>query len=419
MTIKLRILGEQGIDQKMNESIKFLHAADLHLDSPFKGLANIPDEIFQLIRNSTFQAFERLIDVAIEHQVDFVLIVGDLFDHERQSLKAQLHLRDGFERLRKEQIHVYMSYGNHDFLTGNPYPIEFPDNVHTFPDETISSFTFEKVNKKLANIYGFSYEKRDVKENKAKQFKISDPSIPFHIAMLHGMVYGATDHDPYAPFRLEDLEREPFDYWALGHIHERQILQTDPPVVYPGNIQGRHRKETGEKGCYIVQMDEIETKLQFVPLQAITIVHETIDLRNFSTIIEIKDALVQLLEKNTSKSHLYAFDFYCHKEQNERLGIKERIKELVDHVNEMFMNVHSWQFIYTYDLHIEKENKSHGNMPFVEVIQESIDAIDIMEELKDLYNHTKVRSYLQAYSEDKMLQKAFELLIDELHKKAR
>jgi len=100
----------------MTRAVTFLHAADLHLDSPFKGLSDIHDEIFDDIRMSTFHAFDRLVDAAIENEVDFVLLVGDLFDNERQSLKAQLHLRDGFERLKNERINVYISYGNHDFF---------------------------------------------------------------------------------------------------------------------------------------------------------------------------------------------------------------------------------------------------------------------------------------------------------------
>src|SRR5690606_23698300 len=100
---------------KMERNITFIHAADLHLDSPFKGLTNLPGHLFQEIKDSTFQALTHLVEAAIEYEVDFVLITGDLFDNEKQSLKAQIHLRKAFERLQKHRISVYISYGNHDF----------------------------------------------------------------------------------------------------------------------------------------------------------------------------------------------------------------------------------------------------------------------------------------------------------------
>src|SRR5699024_8283616 len=129
---------------------------------------------------------------------------------------------------------------------------------YIFPDEQVTSFPYIKNDQTIANIYGFSYVKRDVKENKAKQFTIKHNEAIYHIAMLHGSLHGDQDHDPYAPFRLEDLQREPFDYWALGHIHKRAIIQEKPPIVYPGNIQGRHRKESGAKGCYYIEMNQME-----------------------------------------------------------------------------------------------------------------------------------------------------------------
>src|SRR5699024_3348468 len=138
--------------------------------------------IFSHIRQSTFHSFNRLIDTAINKQVDFVLLVGDLFDSEQQSLKAQMQLKKGFERLQEQEIAVYLSYGNHDYLEGNKYSVQYPENVHVFPDEKIRSFIFEKEGKQLAEIYGFSYENRAVTMNKSLQYSLSNNSIPFHIA---------------------------------------------------------------------------------------------------------------------------------------------------------------------------------------------------------------------------------------------
>lgn len=253
----------------MAKEISFIHAADLHLDSPFKGLSNLPESIFRQVRESTFTALDRLIDAAIAKQVDFILIAGDLFDNEKQSLKAQIRLRKAFEKLQEHAISVYLSYGNHDYMSGNRYPVTYPENVFIFPTEEVSSFTFVKDEIKLAQIYGFSYENRAVYERKAKAYKINNQTIPYHIAMLHGSIISNTEHDVYAPFQISDLVEEDFNYWALGHIHKREILKNSPPIVYPGNLQGRNRKETGEKGCYHVVLKDKQADLSFIPLQSI------------------------------------------------------------------------------------------------------------------------------------------------------
>src|SRR5690625_2555889 len=281
----------------MAKQISFIHAADLHLDSPFGGLAHTPDTIFEDIRESTFKAFGKLVDTAIDKKVDFVLLAGDLFDNEKQSLKAQIQLRRGFEKLEQHHIHVYLSYGNHDYIKGNTHPVTYPDNVFIFPGEGISHFTFEKNGEKLAAISGFSYDSRAVTINKADEFSIHNNETPFHIAMLHGSVESNTDHDTYAPFQISQLPEKGFHYWALGHIHQRQTLLTDPPVVYPGNIQGRNRKETGEKGCYHVVMTENDVFMDFISLQAIQFLSFEIDVSTTKEIHQLEKIIHEELNK--------------------------------------------------------------------------------------------------------------------------
>ena len=232
----------------MSEEIKFIHAADLHLDSPFLGLSDLDEKLFEKIKESTFNALNKLVNEAIKHRVDFVLLIGDLFDNSEQSLKAQVKLKNAFDQLNEHKINVYMSYGNHDFIQGNLYPIEYPENVFVFPDEKVSHFTYYQNEKPMVNIYGFSYETRAVTQNKIAEYNQVNAEVPYHIATLHGSADHAHGHANYAPFKLSELKDKPFDYWALGHIHKRKILSESPPIVYPGNIQGRHRNETGDKG---------------------------------------------------------------------------------------------------------------------------------------------------------------------------
>ncbi|MCP8968201.1 metallophosphoesterase family protein [Ectobacillus ponti] len=234
-------------------SLTFLHAADLHLDSPFKGLAgSVPPCLRERMKESTFQSFRRIVDLAVKQQVDFVLLAGDIYDQEAQTLAAQLFMREQLQRLSKAGIAVYMSYGNHDHMGGKRAAWSVPEHVHVFTEPVVEKKPFFRDGELLAYIYGFSYPQRAVTVDMTPQYEAAGDC--FHIGMLHGSMEGETEHSLYAPFRLQSLLGKPFDYWALGHIHKRQLLHAQPPVVYPGNIQGRHRKETGEKGCYVVKL---------------------------------------------------------------------------------------------------------------------------------------------------------------------
>src|SRR5699024_553076 len=195
---------------------------------------------YRSVKDSTFTALERLVRVAIERDVDFILLVGDLFDEANRSVRAQIKFKEACEKLREHHIEVFVSYGNHDYVDKDVEVITYPDNVYVFPPGRVTSKTFCKKHMPLANIYGFSYDKRAVTENKVSEYELIDASIPFHIAMLHGAVNDVTDHPLYAPFRVSELRATPFHYWALGHVHERTILSNTPPIIYPGNIQGRH-----------------------------------------------------------------------------------------------------------------------------------------------------------------------------------
>ena len=246
------------------KEVKFIHAADLHLDSPFKGMEmNVPASVWERMKQSTFQSFERIIDKAIQERVDFVLLAGDLYDAETRSLRAQVFVREQMKRLAQYEIPVYMIHGNHDHLGGSWAAIEFPENVHVFTEPYVEEKSFYKDGELLASIYGFSYLQQAVTDNMTAQYtKMSD--APFHIGMLHGSVEGGdAEHNRYAPFQIRELKEKQFDYWALGHIHKREILAEEPYIVYPGNIQGRHRKETGEKGAYLVEITEQGTNCSF------------------------------------------------------------------------------------------------------------------------------------------------------------
>jgi len=249
---------------------RFIHAADLHLDSPFKGLKSVPSEIRQSLLEATFQAVNQLCTLAIEHKVSFIVISGDLFDEAKRSLQAQLHLIKQYKRLAQYGIGVYIIHGNHDPLGGYRTEQAYPDNVHVFASDGVTVKTaYDSSGQPLAYLYGKSYERRAETENVALQFKRT-ASEGYHIGLYHGNIGGAAEHDNYAPCKLADLLMADMDYWALGHIHKRQILHKEPYVIYAGNTQGRHILESGDKGCYLVSVDEYgTTNLQFKSLAPI------------------------------------------------------------------------------------------------------------------------------------------------------
>lgn len=251
---------------------RFLHAADLHLDSRFAGLSHLPQAIRSYLRESTFAALGRLVCVAIEQRTDFVVISGDVYDVTDASLQGQLRFREALEELGRHGIQVFLIHGNHDPLDGPRLAAEPPDHVTVFgasePGQAIARL--RGGGSEVAIVSGISYPTAKVTENTALRFNRQPGSGVFHIALLHGNVDGDLQHETYSPCSRKDLIGRGFDYWALGHIHKRSILHDRPPIVYPGNIQGRSIKETGPKGCYIVDVDaEGAAVLQFHELDCV------------------------------------------------------------------------------------------------------------------------------------------------------
>lgn len=153
--------------------VKYIHAADIHLDSPFKGLKNIPEALFNKIKASTFNAFEKLVDTALFHQVDFVLLSGDIYDLEDRSIRAQVFLREEIERLNQAGISVFIIHGNHDYLTNDELHLSLPNNVTVF-DSNVETIQFETQCHETISISGFSYDRNWIEEKKNKRLPLSE-----------------------------------------------------------------------------------------------------------------------------------------------------------------------------------------------------------------------------------------------------
>ncbi|UOR13218.1 metallophosphoesterase family protein [Halobacillus amylolyticus] len=404
-------------------TLRFIHSADLHLDSPFKGRGRLPEVLREQMRASTFEAFERLIKQAIHHRVDFVLIVGDLFNEETRSLKAQVQLREGFKRLEKHDIAVFISYGNHDYIQGMRYPITYPSNVHSFDQETVQALPFYQDNIHLANIYGFSYVNREVKDRKVKEF-IKEGTPVYHIGMLHGSLEANNEHDVYAPFKLEELRHQPMDYWALGHIHKRQHLSQHPPVVYPGNIQGRSRKEQGMKGCSLVQLEENDIQHTFIPLHSFAFEEVSLPVETLERPEEL-EAIFEQAKKEVQADYpvMLSVTLYGRNGALQKWKTEGVLQEWVDMINEAEDLEKSWIWIDDITVHdrpaFDMEELSTGHHFTGEYIRnaEQLTSEEWRKHLSPLYQNRRAAKYLDPLVESdykEIIERAKQLVVEQL-----
>ncbi len=280
-------------------TIRFIHTADLHLDSPFKGMTGLPMERLKDLRESTFKAFANLVTYALNTKPDFVLIAGDIYDGEDRSLRAQMKFHEGMEKLNEAGIPVFISHGNHDHLAGRWTRFELPPNVHVFQERVEEAQL--NVNGQAVSIYSFSYKERHVRERKIEEYPMAQDQEALHIGMLHGSLAGDETHAVYAPFTKSDVLAKHYDYWALGHIHLRQQLHEQPPIVYPGNLQGRHRNERGVKGFYEVTLSKVSAALHFIPASSIVFERLEVSCKGISHANEWLVACREVLESFASQ----------------------------------------------------------------------------------------------------------------------
>ncbi len=232
-------------------TFRFLHCADLHLDSPLRGLEADPEAPVDKIRGATREALRNLVNFAIEQRVDFVIAAGDLYDGDWQDWRTGRFLLDQIRRLTDENIPFIAIRGNHDAASVITNNLRMPGDTARLLDHRQPA-TFRLPELQVA-IHGQSFPTRAVTDNLARTYPAQVPGW-FNIGVLHSSVGVRPLHDNYAPCTVEELRSHDYEYWALGHVHEREILSVDPWVVFPGNLQGRHINESGPKGATLVSV---------------------------------------------------------------------------------------------------------------------------------------------------------------------
>jgi exonuclease SbcD len=281
----------------INNSFTFIHTADLHLDSPFVGITQIDKQLGQKLAKTTILAYETIIDLCIEKNVDFFLIAGDVYDSADKSLYAQLKFIEGLKKLSDAGIPSYISHGNHDPLNGWSASLEWPRNVYIMSGDNVSTYSFKK-NETIVRITGISYSTQHITANLTEKFPKKEDDEPFTIGLMHCTLASNTGHKPYAPCTIQDLKNLNYDYWALGHIHKPSIVNdSNPVIIYPGNPQGRHPGETGSRGCYLVTVDENEEmSTTFIETDSIRWFIEEISIEGMQTEQELLDRIIEHIE---------------------------------------------------------------------------------------------------------------------------
>jgi DNA repair exonuclease SbcCD nuclease subunit len=271
--------------------MKFVHAADLHLDSPLLSLSRQEPRQVERMRRASREAFERLIDLCIEQQVALLLLAGDLYDHDCPNMQIAVFLRRQLKRLEHKGIRVVIIKGNHDAGNKITSALALPANTRILSEQKPETIAFDDLPVRIA-VHGQSFRPGPIAENLAASYP---PALRgyYNVGLLHTSLAGPTDHDAYAPCTVEELTTRGYDYWALGHIHRRAVPFRDPYVIFPGNLQGRHAKESGPKGCFLVDVDDAGRTVaaEFIPLDVVRWHRAEVDLMGCNVEPELVEGL--------------------------------------------------------------------------------------------------------------------------------
>ena len=280
----------------------FVHAADLHLDTPFEGIARVSPAIAARLRDASLEAFDGLVELAIARRAAFALIAGDVYDGASRGVRAQLRFLKGLERLAGHGIQTFVVHGNHDPLEGWSAIRSWPEGVTVFGGDGVAAVPVERDGRRLATVYGISYGRREETENLIPRFK-RGAGRGLHVGLVHCSVGVESEHAPYCPCTLRDLQAAGMDYWALGHIHRRcTVNRAAPWIVYPGNLQGRSPKpsECGAKGAIVVEADEGGIKdVSFAALDRVRFVALELDIADIGDLADLRRVLAVTVDKFT------------------------------------------------------------------------------------------------------------------------
>ena len=380
--------------------IRFIHCADIHLGSPFTGLQQKNSTIaFQAIE-ATKKAFLMLIDTAIEYHVDFVLISGDIFDSSHQHIQEKIFLKEQFQRLAQAGIYTYLIHGNHDY--GRFTEDWNNDWVKVFKEEVSTEILKTSSGESVA-ISGFSYDTRWITESMAMHFPLRNSLVDYHLGMYHGQTRTASDSSTaYAPFKVSDLEKLHYDYWALGHIHRAMDLDSYGKIAYSGTIQGRSFKEMGEKGFYVITLNKnLPMNRQFVSCNPIEWVEIEFLVEEVHSIEQIVSQLYReiLIQKwNDDKTYLLKFVLIVDR------GFNQTWLKLIEDLLQKEISK-KYEKLYLIEMDVEFRKLKRNNQLSIELLE---DEESHLNRLQDIQNIAMQHTLLAKYFSKEMSSEAFQ-----------
>ena len=392
--------------------IKFIHAADLHMDRSFEGLANLDKRVQERLLTANLKVLSNITEEAIRHEVDFIIFAGDSFHQPRPSLKIQKHFMDQMNRLKQHKIDVYMIFGNHDYYQEERYWFKFPENVHLFTSENVETKTVMSKSKEEVAISGFSYLHQWITQNKVVDFPLRSP-VDYHIGIYHGEI-GAKGN--YAPFHVSQMQDKGYDYWALGHIHVPLSLNEQETINYPGAPQGHTQKETSARSVLLVELSQ--SSVQTEPLEVAEVYWEEkkISLKQAKTTQDILSLLQTKLVTTSPKLLLLAINVtdYTHltHEVIERIQSGELLDYLSDKWSATLVNIYIWRITIMNEESLNRVSLSVSH-DLVAQLFETYHSSDVFQQiLNEMYSHqeaVRLIHDLPTYQE-KTLNRAKELL---------
>jgi exonuclease SbcD len=272
---------------------KFIHAADVHLDSPLRGLSRYESAPAESIRDACRRAFENLVDLAIEEKVSFVLLAGDLYDGDWKDYSTGIFLSRQMGQLGQHDISVFTVAGNHDAANRITKALDSPANMTILSSRKVETIRLDDL---AVSIHGRSFGTQHVDENLAAGFTAAEKGM-FNIGLLHTSLDGREGHAVYAPCSIDDLRSKGYQYWALGHIHKQEFVSKDPWIVFPGCVQGRHIRETGAKGCVLVTVEDgVVSAVDKCPLDVLRWTLCSVDLTDAAEMREVLERTRKAIE---------------------------------------------------------------------------------------------------------------------------
>ncbi|MGG5371209.1 metallophosphoesterase family protein [Enterococcus sp. AZ196] len=348
--------------------MKFLHAADLHLDRSFEGLIAVPEHFQEQLAAANQKMLRNIVDTAIAEAVDFILLAGDTFHQNRPTLKTQRYFFQEMARLDEASIPVFMNFGNHDFYQADRYWFAFPDNIQRFNTEQVETKTFRTGAGEKVGITSFSYQHPTIEAAMVEKFPHKQ-AVDFQIGMYHG------GQMPYAPFQLTQLVSKGYDYWALGHIHVPQVLSQQPYIIYPGTPQGHTQKETNLTGVTLVESQGNQLIPKSISVEAVRWEKRTLSLAAVRHPREIFSLVRKLTVNLPTLLHLELSDT---ENLGEELAYKLASGELLEALQEeVAQEICLWQLTLT---------EQPTERPYLAVDKELVDQLIMTYQAPPIFN---------------------------------